>query len=160
MKYKKYLNPHAYSDFDTVAICSLCGHRGAYRLSDSMYCDGCISSEKAAIDLRDKDDFPNDWDITNLPPIRKWQEWPWPVCCSEIMVYVCELSKETIRSYSGNLEPEEFIKENMPECEDGMDYFHSLRNVDNASEKGNYDLMLHYFVCDKCGKKFIQFDAS
>lgn len=76
------------------------------------------------------------------------------------MVYICELSKETIRSYCRGEEPDQFIQRCMPDCEEGMDYYEGLRNVDQATKKGDYDMMLHYFQCDKCGKEYIQFDAS
>lgn len=160
--FPKYRHPHVYSTYESDEACLLCRQLGAYRIKEWWYCDACVASEKAYQDACSRDDssFINDMDLSDHPPIRKWQEWSWPHCCGEPMIYVCELSKETIRSYCRDEEPDQFIQRCMPDCDEGMDYYRGLRNVDQATEKGDYDMMLHYFECTACKKEHIQFDAS
>jgi hypothetical protein len=160
MKYKNFLDPHNYSTWNNDRPCCICHKIGGYQISSEYFCDECVATEKAFKYLNNNNDDCLDWDIVNQPPIPKWQEWNWPECCDDQMVYHCDLSKEKIRNYCRNQEPDEFIKQWKPRCNDGMDYYRSLRNVDNATKPGMYDLMLHLFKCDKCQKWYIQFDAS
>jgi hypothetical protein len=160
--YPYYRYPHVYSTFDADAVCRLCGQRGAYAIQGSAFCDACVASGQAYGFLLAQGEFDsNEMELPDHPPIRKWQEWPWPTCCDHPMVYVCELSKETIRTYAGDLEPDQFIEHCMGEPPGaGAGYYRGLRNVDQARDKGDYDLMLHYFECGVCGTQHIQFDAS
>jgi len=132
----------------------LCGVKGAYAIEDGYYCDYCVSSGHA-------ESHPErGLEVANTPPLRKWQDWDWPFCCGETCIHVCELAKDNVSVHAAGVDQVLFIQEHLeagPEPEVIWEY---LRPVDRKSQGGDRDCDLNRFVCGKCGRKLIIWDAN